>query len=91
MSNHKTSEVCVSCSTTDFLVSFHSVILFFSFFLFFHQSKDKTVFFFAVEDKYEPIGFIHVPGPVQALQWSPPSHVSNTFGFFLPYSVRMSF
>lgn len=61
------------------------------FFFFFHQSKDKTVFFFAVEEKYEPIGFIHVPGPVQALQWSPPSHVSNTFGFFLPYSVRMSF
>ncbi|KFO87415.1 WD repeat-containing protein 52, partial [Buceros rhinoceros silvestris] len=37
-------------------------------------SQDKTVFFFAVEDKYEPIGFICVPGPVQALQWSPPSH-----------------
>ncbi|XP_025949780.2 cilia- and flagella-associated protein 44 isoform X3 [Dromaius novaehollandiae] len=41
-------------------------------------SKDKTVFFFAVEDKYEPIGFICVPGPVQALQWSPPSHVKST-------------
>ncbi|XP_035170780.1 cilia- and flagella-associated protein 44 isoform X1 [Oxyura jamaicensis] len=40
-------------------------------------SKDKTVFFFAVEDKYEPIGFIHVPGPVQALQWSPPSHMES--------------
>ncbi|KAM6447444.1 cilia- and flagella-associated protein 44 isoform 1-T1 [Liasis olivaceus] len=37
-------------------------------------SKDKTVFFFTVEDKYEPIGFISVPGPVQALQWSPHSH-----------------
>uniref|UniRef100_A0A8C2YF38 Cilia- and flagella-associated protein 44 n=1 Tax=Coturnix japonica TaxID=93934 RepID=A0A8C2YF38_COTJA len=37
-------------------------------------SKDKTVFFFAVGDEYKPIGFIHVPGPVQALQWSPPSH-----------------
>ncbi|XP_061222638.1 cilia- and flagella-associated protein 44 isoform X1 [Neopsephotus bourkii] len=41
-------------------------------------SKDKTVFFFAVEDEYEPIGFICVPGPVQALQWSPPSHAQNT-------------
>uniref|UniRef100_A0A672TLJ5 Cilia- and flagella-associated protein 44 n=1 Tax=Strigops habroptila TaxID=2489341 RepID=A0A672TLJ5_STRHB len=41
-------------------------------------SKDKTVFFFAVEDEYEPIGFICVPGPVQALQWSPPSHVQST-------------
>ncbi|XP_037245690.1 cilia- and flagella-associated protein 44 [Falco rusticolus] len=41
-------------------------------------SKDKTVFFFAVGDKYEPIGFICVPGPVQALQWSPPSHVKRT-------------
>ncbi|KAM3837851.1 cilia- and flagella-associated protein 44 [Vipera latastei] len=37
-------------------------------------SKDKTVFFFTVEDKYEPIGFISVPGPVQALEWSPHSH-----------------
>ncbi|XP_062982990.1 cilia- and flagella-associated protein 44 [Elgaria multicarinata webbii] len=37
-------------------------------------SRDKTVFFFSVEDKYEPIGFISVPGPVHALQWSPPSH-----------------
>ncbi|KFP55477.1 WD repeat-containing protein 52, partial [Cathartes aura] len=41
-------------------------------------SKDKTVFFFAVEDEYEPIGFICVPGPVRALQWSPPSHVKST-------------
>uniref|UniRef100_A0A803Y6J2 Cilia- and flagella-associated protein 44 n=1 Tax=Meleagris gallopavo TaxID=9103 RepID=A0A803Y6J2_MELGA len=41
-------------------------------------SKDKTVFFFAVEEEYKPIGFIHVPGPVQALQWSPPSHVAST-------------
>uniref|UniRef100_A0A8C3SP00 WD repeat-containing protein 52 n=1 Tax=Chelydra serpentina TaxID=8475 RepID=A0A8C3SP00_CHESE len=40
-------------------------------------SKDKTVFFFAVEDKYEPIGYICVPGPVQALQWSPPSHAES--------------
>ncbi|XP_014734065.1 PREDICTED: cilia- and flagella-associated protein 44 [Sturnus vulgaris] len=41
-------------------------------------SKDKTVFFFAIEDKYKPIGFICVPGPVQALQWSPPSHDKST-------------
>ncbi|XP_042665377.1 cilia- and flagella-associated protein 44 isoform X2 [Centrocercus urophasianus] len=40
-------------------------------------SKDKTVFFFAVEDEYKPIGFIHVPGAVQALQWSPPSHLEE--------------
>ncbi|NXS53149.1 CFA44 protein, partial [Brachypteracias leptosomus] len=40
-------------------------------------SKDKTVFFFAVEDEYEPVGFICVPGPVQALQWSPPSHAKS--------------
>ncbi|KAM6319728.1 LOW QUALITY PROTEIN: cilia- and flagella-associated protein 44 [Podargus strigoides] len=40
--------------------------------------KDKTVFFFTVEDEYKPIGFICVPGPVQALQWSPPSHVKST-------------
>ncbi|XP_077198106.1 cilia- and flagella-associated protein 44 isoform X4 [Paroedura picta] len=37
-------------------------------------SKDKTVFFFAVDDRYDPIGFITVPGPVQELQWSPLSH-----------------
>uniref|UniRef100_A0A8C3XZH1 Cilia- and flagella-associated protein 44 n=1 Tax=Catharus ustulatus TaxID=91951 RepID=A0A8C3XZH1_CATUS len=41
-------------------------------------SKDKTVFFFTVEDEYKPIGFICVPGPVQALQWSPPSHDKST-------------
>ncbi|XP_073164587.1 cilia- and flagella-associated protein 44 isoform X2 [Lepidochelys kempii] len=40
-------------------------------------SKDKTVFFFAVEDKYEPIGYICVPGPVQSLQWSPLSHAES--------------
>ncbi|XP_071428347.1 cilia- and flagella-associated protein 44 [Pithys albifrons albifrons] len=37
-------------------------------------SKDKRVFFFATKDEYKPIGFIRVPGPVQALQWSPSSH-----------------
>uniref|UniRef100_A0A8C5TCK7 Uncharacterized protein n=1 Tax=Malurus cyaneus samueli TaxID=2593467 RepID=A0A8C5TCK7_9PASS len=37
-------------------------------------SKDKTVFFFAIEDEYKPIGFIYVPGPVQTLQWSPSTH-----------------
>uniref|UniRef100_A0A8C5JTQ5 CFA44 protein n=1 Tax=Junco hyemalis TaxID=40217 RepID=A0A8C5JTQ5_JUNHY len=41
-------------------------------------SKDKTVFFFAVKNEYRPIGFICVPGPVQALQWSPPSHDKST-------------
>ncbi|XP_054829046.1 cilia- and flagella-associated protein 44 isoform X2 [Eublepharis macularius] len=41
-------------------------------------SKDKTVFFFAVDDKYDPIGFVTVPGPVQALQWSPLSHPKST-------------
>lgn len=45
--------------------------------VFLFQSKDKTVFFFSVEDKYEPVGFISVPGPVQALEWSPHSHVSS--------------
>nr|XP_033799273.1 cilia- and flagella-associated protein 44 isoform X2 [Geotrypetes seraphini] len=40
-------------------------------------SEDETVFFFATGDKYEPIGFIHVPGPVRELHWSPPSHEKN--------------
>ncbi|KAM3599542.1 uncharacterized protein V6R79_007770 [Siganus canaliculatus] len=40
-------------------------------------SSDSTVFFFSVGDKYNPIGFVSVPGPVQALQWSPPSHSEN--------------
>ncbi|XP_068191514.1 cilia- and flagella-associated protein 44-like [Antennarius striatus] len=34
-------------------------------------SSDGTVFFFNIGDAYVPIGFIHVPGPVQALEWSP--------------------
>lgn len=75
----------------EFLVSFDSVIIFVYLFVF-PQSKDKTVFFFAIEDEYKPIGFICVPGPVQALQWSPPSHVSNAYLFsFLPCSVKISF
>ncbi|XP_040053049.2 cilia- and flagella-associated protein 44 [Gasterosteus aculeatus] len=37
-------------------------------------SSDSTVFFFSVGEKYNPIGFVHVPGPVQALEWSPHSH-----------------
>ncbi|XP_072513801.1 cilia- and flagella-associated protein 44 [Salminus brasiliensis] len=41
-------------------------------------SVDCTVFFFAVGDKYEPIGFVTVPGPVQGLQWAPQSHERNT-------------
>ncbi|KAK6486478.1 cilia- and flagella-associated protein 44-like [Huso huso] len=41
-------------------------------------SSDNTVFFFTVGDNYEPIGFIRVPGPVQALEWSPSSYEKNT-------------
>ncbi|KAM4701823.1 cilia- and flagella-associated protein 44 [Discoglossus pictus] len=40
-------------------------------------SKDNTVFFFAVGDNYEPIGFVGVPGPVKELHWSPPTHEEN--------------
>ncbi|XP_076020168.1 cilia- and flagella-associated protein 44 [Genypterus blacodes] len=41
-------------------------------------SSDCTVFFFTVGEKYNPIGFIQVPGPVQGLEWSPHSHNENT-------------
>ncbi|XP_043929077.1 cilia- and flagella-associated protein 44 [Protopterus annectens] len=41
-------------------------------------SQDNTVFFFAVGDKYEPIGFISVPGPVIGLEWSPFEHELST-------------
>ncbi|XP_029902729.1 cilia- and flagella-associated protein 44 [Myripristis murdjan] len=41
-------------------------------------SSDCTVFFFTVGEKYHPIGFISVPGPVQMLEWSPHSHSTNT-------------
>ncbi|KAM3873982.1 cilia- and flagella-associated protein 44 [Diretmus argenteus] len=41
-------------------------------------SSDCTVFFFTVGEKYDPIGFIAVPGPVQGLEWSPQSHSKNT-------------
>ncbi|XP_053196505.1 cilia- and flagella-associated protein 44 [Scomber japonicus] len=40
-------------------------------------SSDCTVFFFTVGEKYNPIGFVRVPGPVQALEWSPHSHNEN--------------
>ncbi|XP_035523590.1 cilia- and flagella-associated protein 44-like [Morone saxatilis] len=40
-------------------------------------SSDCTVFFFTVGEKYNPIGFVGVPGPVQALEWSPHSHSEN--------------
>uniref|UniRef100_A0A3P8TUV7 Cilia- and flagella-associated protein 44 n=1 Tax=Amphiprion percula TaxID=161767 RepID=A0A3P8TUV7_AMPPE len=40
-------------------------------------SSDSTVFFFTVGITYNPIGFIHVPGPVQAMEWSPHSHSEN--------------
>uniref|UniRef100_G1KQ22 Uncharacterized protein n=1 Tax=Anolis carolinensis TaxID=28377 RepID=G1KQ22_ANOCA len=45
-------------------------------------SRDKNVFFFNVDETYDPIGFISVPGPVQALQWSPPSHRENKLLIF---------
>ncbi|KAM4046708.1 cilia- and flagella-associated protein 44 isoform 2-T2 [Anomaloglossus baeobatrachus] len=41
-------------------------------------STDRTVFFFAVGDAYEAIGFIRLPGPVRELHWSPPSHELST-------------
>ncbi|XP_061603571.1 LOW QUALITY PROTEIN: cilia- and flagella-associated protein 44-like [Phyllopteryx taeniolatus] len=41
-------------------------------------SSDCTVFFFTVGEKYEPIGFVCVPGPVQVLEWSPHSHHENS-------------
>ncbi|XP_077441864.1 cilia- and flagella-associated protein 44-like isoform X2 [Vanacampus margaritifer] len=41
-------------------------------------SSDCTVFFFTVGEKYEPIGFVCVPGPVQVMEWSPPSHAENS-------------
>ncbi|XP_041693955.1 cilia- and flagella-associated protein 44 isoform X1 [Coregonus clupeaformis] len=41
-------------------------------------SMDCTVFFFTVGDRYDPIGFVTVPGPVQGLEWSPQSHDNNT-------------
>ncbi|KAJ0057635.1 hypothetical protein NL108_011577, partial [Boleophthalmus pectinirostris] len=37
-------------------------------------SSDCTVFFFSVGEKYRPLGFVRVPGPVQALEWSPRTH-----------------
>ncbi|XP_077441867.1 cilia- and flagella-associated protein 44-like isoform X1 [Vanacampus margaritifer] len=40
-------------------------------------SSDSTVFFFTVGEKYEPMGFVHVPGPVQLLEWSPHFHHEN--------------
>ncbi|XP_015246565.1 PREDICTED: cilia- and flagella-associated protein 44 [Cyprinodon variegatus] len=40
-------------------------------------SSDCSIFFFAVGEKYSPIGFVRVPGPVRALEWSPHSHREN--------------
>ncbi|XP_054613541.1 cilia- and flagella-associated protein 44-like [Dunckerocampus dactyliophorus] len=40
-------------------------------------SADCTVFFFTVGEKYEPVGFVSVPGPVGLLEWSPHSHNEN--------------
>ncbi|KAF0031251.1 hypothetical protein F2P81_015806 [Scophthalmus maximus] len=39
--------------------------------------SDCTVFFFAAGENYSPIGFVRVPGPVQALEWSPHTHSEN--------------
>ncbi|XP_006628047.3 cilia- and flagella-associated protein 44 isoform X2 [Lepisosteus oculatus] len=41
-------------------------------------SLDKTVFFFTVGERYEPIGFVNVLGPVRGLDWSPSSHERST-------------
>ncbi|XP_066555153.1 cilia- and flagella-associated protein 44 [Amia ocellicauda] len=41
-------------------------------------SLDSTVFFFTVGERYEPVGFVRVPGPVRGLEWSPPSHERST-------------
>uniref|UniRef100_A0A3P9C9E9 WD repeat domain 52 n=1 Tax=Maylandia zebra TaxID=106582 RepID=A0A3P9C9E9_9CICH len=56
-------------------------------------SADCTVFFFTVGENYNPIGFIHVPGLVKALEWSPHSHVSSkpTNTFHLSELPRRSF
>ncbi|CAH1262544.1 CFAP44 [Branchiostoma lanceolatum] len=35
--------------------------------------EDKTIFFLTVGEKYEPIGFVDVPGPVACIEWSPES------------------
>ncbi|KTG29183.1 hypothetical protein cypCar_00002686 [Cyprinus carpio] len=45
-------------------------------------STDSTVFFFTVGERYTPIGFVTVPGPVQGLEWSPQSHEKNTLLIF---------
>lgn len=56
-----------------------------------NQSSDKTVFFFTVGECYHPIGFIHVPSPVQALEWS--SFPVSLFWFSFPqlYSLSIIF
>lgn len=63
-----------SCIETLLIHSFLLVIIHLT--LLTSQSSDSTVFFFTVGEKYNPIGFVRVPGPVQALEWSPRSHVS---------------
>ncbi|XP_077051647.1 cilia- and flagella-associated protein 44 [Siphateles boraxobius] len=45
-------------------------------------SADSTVFFFAVGERYEPVGFVTVPGPVQGLEWSPQAHEKDTLLIF---------
>uniref|UniRef100_A0A3Q1FFI5 Uncharacterized protein n=1 Tax=Acanthochromis polyacanthus TaxID=80966 RepID=A0A3Q1FFI5_9TELE len=53
-------------------------------------SVDCTVFFFTVEEKFNPIGFVHVPGAVQALEWSPQSHVSLILSCYPPITFHLS-
>uniref|UniRef100_A0A8C6TSR1 WD repeat domain 52 n=1 Tax=Neogobius melanostomus TaxID=47308 RepID=A0A8C6TSR1_9GOBI len=40
-------------------------------------SADCSVFFFSAGEKYRPIGFVSVPGPVRALEWSPHFHSAS--------------
>uniref|UniRef100_A0A4W3IB69 Cilia- and flagella-associated protein 44 n=1 Tax=Callorhinchus milii TaxID=7868 RepID=A0A4W3IB69_CALMI len=40
-------------------------------------SIDKTVFIFTVGNKFEPIGFINVPGTVVIIEWIQSPHVCN--------------
>lgn len=43
-------------------------------------SNDRTVFFFFVDsDRFDPIGFVKVPGEVTSMQWSPPGFVSDFY------------
>ncbi|RVE65424.1 hypothetical protein OJAV_G00116460 [Oryzias javanicus] len=41
-------------------------------------SEDQTVFFFTFGEACHALGFVRVPGPVRALEWSPDSHLPQT-------------